>query len=98
MNPVTDKPTLSDEDSLRTIALQAGVTEAMVRARHLQEKLHLENGACIRDFIPLLALKHVREIFRQPADTQPAAGSRHEQHGARERTHADAACGTGMSV
>ncbi len=68
MNRQTEnRTTPSDEDSLRAIARQAGVTEDVVRARHLAERLYLENGATIRDFIPLLALKHVREAFRHPA-------------------------------
>ncbi|MGH8491515.1 MAG: DUF3562 domain-containing protein [Moraxellaceae bacterium] len=70
-----NRPTRSDDDSLRAIAHLAGVTEEMVRAQHLEATLHLENGACIRDFIPLLALKHVRETFRPAADTPHTAST-----------------------
>lgn len=72
MKPHPGKPTPSDITALYAIAQQAGVSLARVEACHQEEWQRLADGACIRDFIPLLALKHVRDIFQQPAVAQPA--------------------------
>lgn len=70
MNPHPGRPAPSDITALYVIAQQAGVSLARVEACHREEWQRLADGACIRDYIPLLALKHVRETFRQPATVQ----------------------------
>lgn len=52
-----------DEDVMQSIACHAGILPDIVRAVHVQEWQRLEQEARIKDFIPLLAMKHVRERF-----------------------------------
>lgn len=70
MKPHPGRPAPSDITALYVIAQQAGVSLARVEACHREEWQRLADGACIRDYIPLLALKHVRDIFKHPAAVQ----------------------------
>lgn len=59
-----------DEDTLLDIARLAGTTPDRVRAVYQFEWRRLEGSASIYGFIPLLALKHVREYFLSGAPTE----------------------------
>ncbi len=65
MTPVCDGKTVAgtDEQAMRDIAEHVGIAPEIVRALHAQELQRLAQQARIRDFIPLLAMKHVREFF-----------------------------------
>lgn len=79
MKPHTgSRPTPSDITALYVIAQQAGVSLARVEACHREEWQRLADSACIRDFIPVLALKHVRDIFRHPAFVKTSQNMKHK--------------------
>lgn len=56
-----------DEEIVQAIARDAGMVPDVVRAVHVREWQRLEQEARIKDYIPLLVMKHVREHFMHMA-------------------------------
>lgn len=77
MTPVSEgRPAAgSDTQAMREIAEHTGIAPEIVQAVHAQELQQLAEHARIQDFIPLLAMKHVREFFlHAPPEGNDQAG------------------------
>ncbi|MDI1302020.1 MAG: DUF3562 domain-containing protein [bacterium] len=62
-----------DEEIVQAIARDAGILPDIVREVHVREWQRLEQEARIKDYLPLLVMKHVREHFLYKGTTGTAA-------------------------
>lgn len=75
-----DRPAAdADTQAMREIAEHAGIVPEVVQALYAQERQRLAQQARIQDFIPLLAMKHVREFFLHAGSGDCIADAQHPE-------------------